>query len=369
VDFAEVIARLDWICRQEGIATDPEVLAVLAQAGEGSVRDSLSALDQAIACCGTTLSATEVRPLLGLFSLESLDRVTDALRHGDSRRMLEIVQDLERNGRHLQHFCRELARYFRNLLVSKIAGGASRLIAASDREQARLAEIAAFFSEEDLTRYLQLTLDLFRELQFSLQPRLHLELGLLKLVHAGRLLAIEEALAMVGPEHAPPPKSPAMPPASPSGSGATPRATPRSAELIPPAPEGNSVKEAESGISGFQERLHAALIEEGKTFIADAVEHASITEAEGEVRFVAGREFLLALQSGELQAIVHKLAGRPLRVKVTAGENSVHPAIEHRSRENDDEAARRAFAHPEVQRFQQMFPGSQVRAVRNLRES
>ena len=52
VDFEELVARMAWICEQEGIEADPEALAVLAQAGEGSVRDSLSALDQAIACCG-----------------------------------------------------------------------------------------------------------------------------------------------------------------------------------------------------------------------------------------------------------------------------------------------------------------------------
>src|SRR3954467_9829519 len=51
VDFEELIGRMDWICRQEGIQADDEALGILAQAGEGSVRDSLSALDQAIACC------------------------------------------------------------------------------------------------------------------------------------------------------------------------------------------------------------------------------------------------------------------------------------------------------------------------------
>ena len=76
VDFDDLIARMAWICEQEGIEADHEALAVLAQAGEGSVRDSLSALDQAIACCGSKLSAAEVRALLGPFSLESLDNVT-----------------------------------------------------------------------------------------------------------------------------------------------------------------------------------------------------------------------------------------------------------------------------------------------------
>src|SRR5262249_12335610 len=155
-----------------------EALSVLAQAGEGSVRDSLSALDQAIACCGSTLDAATVRTLLGGFSLDSLYRVTAALSASSGRAMLDIVDELERSGSNLQHFSREVARYFRNLLVARI--GDVRLIAASAQERARLTEIAGGFSEEDLTRYLQLSLDLFGDLQESLQPRFHLELGLIR---------------------------------------------------------------------------------------------------------------------------------------------------------------------------------------------
>src|SRR5581483_2431240 len=178
VDFEDLVARMAWICGQEGIQTDPEALAVLAAAGEGSVRDSLSALDQAIACCGAKLNAAEVRALLGAFSLDSLDQVSQALAAGDSRRMLEVVDELERSGHNLQHFARELARYLRNLLVARIAGADTRLIAASPAERSRMAAIAAQFSEEDLTRYLSLTLEIFKDLQFSLQPRFHLEIGL-----------------------------------------------------------------------------------------------------------------------------------------------------------------------------------------------
>src|SRR6201994_4751669 len=67
VDYAEIVSRMEWVCQQEGIEADNETLSVLAQAGEGSVRDSLSALDQAIACCGVKLNAADVRALLGMF--------------------------------------------------------------------------------------------------------------------------------------------------------------------------------------------------------------------------------------------------------------------------------------------------------------
>src|SRR5437660_7731720 len=98
VDFEDLTARMAWICKEEGIEADAEALAILAAAGEGSVRDSLSALDQAIACCGSKLNAAEVRALLGAFSLESLERISEALSGGDSRRMLEVVDELEPNG-------------------------------------------------------------------------------------------------------------------------------------------------------------------------------------------------------------------------------------------------------------------------------
>src|ERR1700742_2922343 len=75
VEFAELVARMRYIAEQEGIQADDEVLSVIAQAGEGSVRDSLSALDQAIACCGATLAVERIRALLGVFAGDSLRAV------------------------------------------------------------------------------------------------------------------------------------------------------------------------------------------------------------------------------------------------------------------------------------------------------
>jgi DNA polymerase-3 subunit gamma/tau len=152
VDFAEVVKRMEEICGKEGIEADPEVLSVLAQAGEGSVRDSLSALDQAIACCGQAgrrRSARDARAVFAGFAGRS-----DAGAGG--RRFAANARSGDGAGAQraqLATFCRELARYFRNLLVAKVAGANTRLIAASGREQERLAEVARGFSEDDLTRY------------------------------------------------------------------------------------------------------------------------------------------------------------------------------------------------------------------------
>ncbi|MGE5569941.1 MAG: DNA polymerase III subunit gamma/tau [Rhodospirillales bacterium] len=359
VGFDEIAARMRWICEQEGIQADDETFSVLAQAGEGSVRDSLSALDQAIACCGTQLKAEEVRGLLGAYSLDTLAQVTQALADRDSARMLDIVDNLVRNGRHLQHFVRELARYFRNLLVIKIAGDNPRLVPASDQERERLAAIAASFSEQDLTRYLQLTMDLFRDLQFSWNPRLHTELGLVRLVEAGNLLPIEEALASVGSAAPPAPPAPPVPPAPKAGRSPEPSAQ-SSAPVAPkPAPTPG----------GLQEQLVAALHELGMAFTADAVEHSTMVEEAGELRFTTPPNFMLGMQPADIQKGLQHLKAGKWKIKVVPGNaGAVKPEPPREAQPaGDDETMRRALAHPEVQRFRELFPDSEVRVVRNLK--
>jgi DNA polymerase-3 subunit gamma/tau len=352
VDFEDLIQRMAWICRQEGIEADAEALAILAAAGEGSVRDSLSALDQAIACCGDKLHAAEVRALLGAFSLESLEKVTQALAAGDSRSMLEVVDELERNGHNLQHFSRELSRYFRNLLVTRVAGADTRLVAASAAQREKLAAIAAGFSEEDLTRYLQLSLDLFRDLQYSLQPRFHLEIGLVRLVQAGRLLPIEQALAGLGgtartaapsapssanqaaPAQAP--RTAAPPPAAPPrAAGPSPfeRDRAKKAVMRPPEPQSSGANalapqaEAPPMTAGDpRQRLHAWLHEKGNAHLADAVENSALTITNGDLNVVAPKSYALYFKDPGFDEAVREVFGRPLRLKLITGEAAAGPA-------------------------------------------
>jgi DNA polymerase-3 subunit gamma/tau len=350
VDFAELVKRMEWIMQQEGITADADAVAVLARAGEGSVWDSLSALDQAIACCGDKLDAAEVRALLGMFSLESLGRVTTALAANDSQKMFDVVAELEANGRSLQHFARELARHFRNLLVVKITGGETRLVGASQAEQQKLAEAAAPFSEDDLTRYLQLSLDLFRDLQSSLQPRLHLEMGLLRMVQAGRLVPIEEALANLASGGTAP------------RAGAPPKPAPPAANPTRPAP----VALPTSG--DLRSRLHAALLEAKLTHVADALEHTELVESPNELVFTTPKMYQLYLRQAEFEAAAQRIAGRPVRVTIKIGDATpatpVAPAPKR-----EDEATARALSHPVVKRFQDVFEDAQVRTVRNLKDT
>ncbi len=381
VDFQELVDRMKWICGEEGITADDEALSVLAQAGEGSVRDSLSALDQAIACCGNSLTGPEVRELLGMFSLDSLAKVARALTLKDTneaaQQMLAIVGELEANGRNLQHFCRELARYIRNLLVAKIvkpAPAGSRLIAASGPEQASMAEIASHFSEQDLTRYLQLTLELFKDLQQALQPRLHLEIGLLRLAHASKLADIEDAIAQLGGSGG---GSPTAPKASAPVAPSAPTSRPQSFQPPPaireqPAPRQDAPPTPKPPVDGdLRSQLHAALVERGQQFTADAIEHSDVQDTPTELIFTTPKMFAPSMKPQYLDGAVKQVLAKPKKLTFKTGEaaTSAPMAAQAAAKSTEeDEATGRAMAHPEVQRFQELFPESQVRTVRNLKE-
>jgi DNA polymerase-3 subunit gamma/tau len=374
VDFNDLIERMRQICAEEGIDADEEALSVIAQSGEGSVRDSLSALDQAIACCGNRLEAAAVRTLLGAFGIDAMAQVTTALATQDGAAMLAMVDELERNGGSPQHFARELSRYLRNLLVARIAGADSRLIAAGAAERAQIADIAGRFTEEDLTRYLQLSLDLFRDLQASLQPRFHLEIGLLKLVQAGRLVAIEEALAALPSGTTA--SVAATPPQSRSVAAPPPivRATPATvARPAVPASSPAALASAPPPASNedWRERLRAAMVEAGMQFSADAIGQSDVALVNSELVITTAKTFALDLGREEIGTALKQMGMPGQKFIVVFGEVQsapAAPATAAKPESGDDELTGRALAHPEVKKFREMF-GGEVRAVRNLKES
>ncbi len=195
VRFDDIVQQLRDIAKQEGIAYDDNALAMLAEVGDGSMRDALSIMDQAIACCGTTLSGDVVRGLVGTVSSDVLEDVMDAVARNSTADVLRAIDRLLVEGQSAQHFARQMLRFLRNVMVAKVAGSDSSVLQISSDERARVARVAERFSEEDLARFMQIMLRTHSDLGYKQEQRFHLELGLLKLVHAQRLLPLEELLS------------------------------------------------------------------------------------------------------------------------------------------------------------------------------
>ena len=193
--FAEITGRLEEIAKKEDLKIEPGAVAVIARMAEGSLRDALSLLEQARAYCGDVIPDKEVRELLGVVPEDSLNELVAAIAEGSADRALGLVHTFQKDGRNLQHFCREAIRHMRNLLIARVCGADSDLIAATADQKPALAHAAAQFSEEDLTRFFQILLQTDDDLRRKPDARVHLEMGLLRLINAKRLAPMEELLA------------------------------------------------------------------------------------------------------------------------------------------------------------------------------
>src|SRR5246127_2991674 len=192
--FNEIADRIRFIAKEENLTIADGAVAVIARMAEGSMRDALSLLEQARAYCGDNIPDKEVRELLGVVPEDALNELVEAIATGSADRALGLVHTFQKEGRNLQHFCREAIRHMRNLLIVRVCGADSDLIGANPDQRPALAKAAALFTEEDLTRYFQILLQTDNEVRREMDPRVHLEMGLLRLVNAARLAPLEELL-------------------------------------------------------------------------------------------------------------------------------------------------------------------------------
>src|SRR5579864_758162 len=195
VRFEEMVGQLRGIAQKERISVEDDALALLAEAGDGSMRDALSIMDQAIASSEKGVSKGVVLRLIGAVPGEVLERVMSAVHADSGQDVLRLLDGLMAEGQSPIYFARQLVRFLRNATVAKVAGADSPLLQTSADERARIARIAELFSEEELTRFLQIMLRSYNDITYRSDQRFHLELALLKLVHAQRLLPLEQLLS------------------------------------------------------------------------------------------------------------------------------------------------------------------------------
>jgi DNA polymerase-3 subunit gamma/tau len=202
VKFDDILGQLRTIAGREDITADDGALALLAEAGDGSMRDALSIMDQAIASAPLVdgkakLNAEQIRELMGTVPNTVFERLLEAVSENQTAAVIEEINTLLNAGNSPGALARQFVRYLRNVLMVRIAGEGSELLQVSADERARAARSAVLFSEEDLTRFLQVMLRTFDELNYRQEQRFHLELGLVKLVHLQRLLPVEELLSQL----------------------------------------------------------------------------------------------------------------------------------------------------------------------------
>ena len=409
VKFDEIVGQLKEIAGAEKIAADEDALALLAEAGDGSMRDALSIMDQAIACCGTRLTAEQVRGLVGAVPSEVLEEMMGAVERNSSEEMLRLVDRLITEGQNPAHFARQMVRFLRNAVVAKVAGRDSSLLQISSDERARVARVAEMFGEEDLARFLNIMLRTHSELGYKQEQRFHLELGLLKMVHAQRLLPLEELLSGAAAASGssageggraarsfnPPAKSASAQAArrfvedksAEEGARAT-RPSPFEADRARKAREEMSatatavaeeVPRIEAAAAGpvtaetVRDRVLGMLEEAGQQFLVSQLEQGEWTLAENEVlaKVPMPQATVDLALNGQLTrsiaAAAATAAGRAIKVRIEGGATSNGGGVPARATPAGEGARSRAANDPVVRRVQEKF-GAEIRSIIDHRE-
>ena len=409
VKFEDILGQLRALAAKEKIPADEDALALLAEAGDGSLRDALSILDQAIASSADHLTRDAVRRLIGTARAEALESVMQSVAESSSEKILLLVDELVGEGHSPVHFARQLVRFLRNVTVAKIAGKDSPLLQVSSDERERAGRIAAFFSEEDLARHLQIMLRTHSELSYRQDQRFHLELGLLKMAHARRLLPLEQLLSDAVPGTSGTVRPAGRPvlattetrrtdPASARSNFVSPFAADSARKNVPKSESSNDVApragsanvvimgSAAPAVAEVAQPEPAVAAASGIDAVRDAVlnglggQPMLASMLEGGQWSLEGNSLLVRVASSATMiemsfhadarrvaaAAASGAAGRPIKVQVLPG-GTAQGALPTRRPASNGSARSRAEQDPVVQRMQETF-GAEIRTVIDYRQ-
>jgi len=184
----EIIERLRHVATQDQLMLEERSLTALARASEGSMRDALSLLDQAVAYGGKTVNHVDLEVLLGAVPQELVEKLVQAVMAQDSPLALTVLATLLDQGHDLRSFCAEVVEFFRNLLVAAVVpvkDGLHGLIEASEEDLNRLSSDAKALTPEHLQEFLSIFTQVEDSLRFSAHPRFVMETAVIR---ATRLL-------------------------------------------------------------------------------------------------------------------------------------------------------------------------------------
>jgi DNA polymerase-3 subunit gamma/tau len=181
VPLPEIVGQLAMICQNEGVQAEEAALYLIAKRAEGSMRDSQSLLDQVISFCGKRVDKQEVSKLFGLIEQELFFECTDAAIQRDYRAALALGEKIHDAGVHLGEFFERLAEHLSNILTIKLADDTSSLVGLEIHVE-HYRKTAAAMSETELLQHLQIATEAQAKLARVSNPRILMEMALLKMV-------------------------------------------------------------------------------------------------------------------------------------------------------------------------------------------
>lgn len=191
----QITDRLQMICDREGVTAEEEALWVIARQGDGSMRDSQSLLDQVITFANGPLTRSSVVEILGLTDRALLFETLNGLIDRNSQAILKVIEKIASAGFEPHLFSQDLLEMIRNLLLVKVSEAqATQILDLPDSELQALSDMAARLPEEDIHMLFDMALKGGNDIPRAQDPRIVLEVTLLRMASAPKLLDLKTLL-------------------------------------------------------------------------------------------------------------------------------------------------------------------------------
>ena len=375
VEADVLMKHLAGIAARENVEVEPEALGIIARAAEGSVRDSLSLFDQAIAHAAGMVRADAVRQMLGLADRTRVIDLFDSLARGDIASAFAEFREQYDTGADPVVVLSDLAEFVNFVTRVKIVPATADNVAFGETERLRARDFAAKLSMRVLSRMWQMLLKGIAEVQAATRPAAAAEMVLVRIAYAADLPTPDEAIRMLDPNAASPviaapaavplPGSASMQ-ASPVRASSTPRSGPeasaRPQQVDMPSPELQS--EPALRITSFTQLV--ALAGEKRDLLTKSALETAVR--------------LVRIEDGRLEVALERSAGRTLindlsrkleqwtgrRWTVIVSNEPGQPTLRSQDEVARNQRERAAESDPRVKEVLARFPGAKVVEVRKL---
>ena len=362
IDAERLAAHLTKICGLEGVAAEPEALALIARVAEGSVRDALSLLDQGIAHGGAAgVRVEDLRGMLGLSDRAEIVELFRLTMRGEVAAALAITERLYRAGADPAEMLLELNEFCHFLTRVKIAEQALADPAVSEVERAAAAEIAKSLSVGALSRAWTLIMNGYADVKDSPRPLASLDMAIVRLAYAADLPSPEDALRKLAEGGAvPAPRAAPIAPAPVAAPRAVAAAAPVAVPTAPPLPVAPPPPAAR--LQRFEDVVALARAKRDLGLLR-ALEHDMRI-----ARFEPGRLEFTPVANAD-PTLAPTLAKKLLdwtgeRWMIALGAGSTAPTLRETREAKEEEKREGAAAHPIVRKVLAQFPGAKIVAVR-----
>lgn len=190
---SKIVERLRKIADNEGIDISDAAIEIIARAADGSLRDSLTILDQ-ISSFSSDINESDVIDLLGITEFEVLSRLALALIEGNREEIIGISNELAEKGTDIRTFIKDFIQFFRDILVASVVKKPDEILEVYSEEMDTIKNILKKTSEDQLTLLLSELLKAEIDIRNASSPRFAFEMSLLKISFLGELKPVKEVL-------------------------------------------------------------------------------------------------------------------------------------------------------------------------------